>query len=259
MAALSFSLLLSSVQLAAQDLDEELLLSTGVFGLAAGFDRVVMDHLGPEHPRWTAPGKLDANMRAKVQAFRGSQDRARYQSDLVAYSMLGLGTALVPLDYGQDWKLAAITQLQTMALTLTVTDLIKLVSARQRPYAYYKTGSTASLGENRSFISAHTSMTCAVATSSATLLARHHDLPEGPLLVLTNAPALWIAYLRIRADVHYFSDVVAGAVVGMGIGYLISKHNLDIHGDENMEGDQGLTFSIPIVFPVGLKPKKDDL
>ena len=72
---------------------------------------------------------------------------------------------------------------------------------------------------NLSFYSGHTSEALALATASGTI---------GEMRGYRWAPLAWgvggafaavTAYLRIAADKHWLTDVIAGAVVGVGMGF----------------------------------------
>lgn len=115
---------------------------------------------------------------------------------------------------------------QSFLLTTGVTLLTKNLTGRERPYvATCEDGSACgSAGRNRSFISGHTA---AAFTGAGLLCATHGALPVygsatadaaacGGGLLLATVTGL----LRIAADDHYATDVLAGAAVGLASGYL---------------------------------------
>ena len=71
--------------------------------------------------------------------------------------------------------------------------------------------------------SSHTSFVSAsVATATYLSFVRHpHSFRPWLTLVLGTALTAFVSYERVRAQAHFPSDVVAGAVVGAGVGVLV--------------------------------------
>ena len=115
---------------------------------------------------------------------------------------------------------------EALVVAQTINQVAKFALARERPFVHYLPRAPEEVREltaspsddNLSFFSGHSTLAFSVATSSATIATlRGYRL----------APALWasglvqavaVAYLRIGADKHYFSDVTLGAIVGSAIG-----------------------------------------
>jgi membrane-associated phospholipid phosphatase len=113
----------------------------------------------------------------------------------------------------------------------------KFVTGRQRPFvralAPGDTGYARDTDDdNLSFYSGHTSMTVALGTSVATLasLRGHRSAPW--LWASGIVAGLATGYLRIAADRHYATDVLAGAAVGAAIGAFVPRLHL-ARGEEN--------------------------
>lgn len=124
--------------------------------------------------------------------------------------------------YGKDVLVLA----ETLALTAGVTNFLKFAVGRARPYAYLenlpddvRTEKDAGL----SFPSGHTSMAFAMATSWSWLyMKRHPDSPAVvPIWVGSYALATTTALLRPVAGKHFWTDILAGAAIGIGIGLLV--------------------------------------
>lgn len=99
---------------------------------------------------------------------------------------------------------------------LIATFILKLITLRERPM-----GSFNPWGD---FSSSFPSMHSAIVFSLAFLLSRY--LPRFTVGFYSFAGL--IAFSRIYFNFHYFSDIVTGSIVGIGIGwflYTISNHN----------------------------------
>jgi membrane-associated phospholipid phosphatase len=102
----------------------------------------------------------------------------------------------------------------------------KRVAQRFRPYVY---GSSASLNEkldkdaSRSFFSGHTTRAFAAAVMTSIMYEDYFPESDYRIHVWCTSLALAssCALLRVTSGYHFPTDVIAGAVVGSGIGYLI--------------------------------------
>lgn len=99
-----------------------------------------------------------------------------------------------------------------MIMSFFATFIVYLFWQRPRPYITYAgVGPLAGYTSPVSFPSTHTFLTFAIAT--VILLYGHKKL--GVLLLLV---AILIAVSRIATGVHYPSDVIGGALIGIGAG-----------------------------------------
>jgi membrane-associated phospholipid phosphatase len=128
---------------------------------------------------------------------------------------------------------AAVIVLESLAVSRVATEVLKLGFARKRPFVRYGTGTngaTASTGSTYDvndddsrlgFVSGHASAVAALGVSAA-MCASLQDSQAAPAL-WTGASALVVltGTLRMVAEKHYFTDVLAGAVVGAGTGVLL--------------------------------------
>jgi membrane-associated phospholipid phosphatase len=188
-------------------------------------------------PRWVGPVLFDTAVRdAVVGRNRATRDTADTLSDVAFYSAQLYSTVVdsggVALIGDQNFEVASQTTLlnvQANALVFLLTRSSHRILARARsfhlscpddmdysPYCDVPR-------YNASFISGHASM----AFAGAGLTCAHHQY-----LPLYGAPAADVAacvgvtvlatasgFLRIVADKHYASDVVAGAILGGLVGY----------------------------------------
>ena len=74
---------------------------------------------------------------------------------------------------------------------------------------------------NVSFYSSHTSFAFSLAVSTGTVasMRRYRWAPAVWAAGLAGAAA--VGYLRIAADQHYFTDVLAGAAAGSAVGFAV--------------------------------------
>jgi membrane-associated phospholipid phosphatase len=127
-------------------------------------------------------------------------------------------------------NVAMVTEALLVNLALTVT--LKRLVARRRPAFHYGRSRFGEfvvdpLEEFLSFPSGDTSIAFSVA-SSATTIAFLRGYAEAPYVLAGSATlATGVALLRVAADVHWSTDVLAGAVlgtlVGMGVPLLLHR------------------------------------
>ena len=113
----------------------------------------------------------------------------------------------------------------SIAWTFAATEWMKVVVRRKRP-VLYTAGATAAEGDpnsQRSFPSGHASVAFAAATTYL-MMARRERLPHQTRnAVLLYVGALGVSALRVSAGKHFPTDVLGGAVLGTGIGWLTAK------------------------------------
>jgi membrane-associated phospholipid phosphatase len=118
----------------------------------------------------------------------------------------------------------ALVVFEAVALSSALDEFVKFVVARQRPFAHYRDPAYAgprNPDENLSFYSGHTALDFSMAAASATV-ASLRGYRGSPLVWATGFPvAALTGYLRIAADKHYFTDVLAGALFGTLAGVLV--------------------------------------
>ena len=113
----------------------------------------------------------------------------------------------------------ACTVIGTEAISSFVTTALKYSVKRDRPFVTYRDITKKSTGGSPSFPSGHTSNSFAVATSVSL------TYPEWYIIVPSFAWAGTVAYSRMELGVHYPSDIIAGAFIGIGSAYLTHKIN----------------------------------
>jgi membrane-associated phospholipid phosphatase len=139
---------------------------------------------------------------------------------------------------------------EAASLALGLTSAVKLAAGRQRPFAAHGDWPEADRkpepDDNLSFWSGHTAFSFAVATSAGTLASMRgrHEAPWVWSVGLTTAAA--VGWLRIGADKHHLTDVLAGAAVGTALGIGVPRL---LHGER--EAGSGPSVAL-VPLPMGL-------
>jgi membrane-associated phospholipid phosphatase len=184
-------------------------------------------------PRWRGPILFDAAARDLLRA-NDEEDRqsAARLSDYgwyasMAWPFLDAVIVALALDENPDvaWQLSMVA-LQAYALSGFISLTAIRAFARERPADRDCQGIEADCARPpRSFPSGHTA---GVFAGAGLVCASHLHLPlygGGLADQATCASALGVgaatAVLRVAADRHYASDVIVGAGIGLGVGWLM--------------------------------------
>src|SRR5882672_161820 len=209
----------------------------------------------PDQPRWDSTILFDESAR---NALRASSESGR--SRAASFSNAAYVLTAVPfmvdamfvtwLGHGQmDAAVQlALIDIETLAITTLMTTALQRAVGRARPFLRECASNPNSDSDcagsannrNSSFISGHASLAFSAAT---TLCVQHSRLSlYGSADPVVCPAALTIAagssLLRVVADRHWISDVIAGAVLGSAVGYVVSA----VHLRENGSAPAGLTM-----------------
>ncbi len=207
------------------DVPATVTLLAGWLALSALQDEIVGHDCG-----WCGgPGPVDRAVRGALMA--PAPKAANVASNVMLFGVapaFSLAAGLIAartaddswLVFAEDVTLVA----ESFALTAMLTSFVKISVRRTRPYLHYggedplyRDGSLDVTG----FFSGHSSMAASVAASTATL-AFLRGRPGAPwIAVAGGAVAVTTGMLRIAADRHYLSDVLAGLAVGTAVGILV--------------------------------------
>ncbi len=210
----------------------------GVFGLGLHLAGETPT-LFPEEIARLNPGQVNGFDRVATGHWSRSWDHAGDRS--LAF-LLGLATVVGSVEGVRAWDrgeaadaaAVGVMALEVASLTAGATYLTKGMARRKRPFLYNQELSVEerqALGadpENTahlSFFSGHAAFSFAAASFTSTLLTHVHGRSLGTSLVWgsTLSLAAFTSYARVRAGVHYPTDVLVGALVGGGIGYLVPR------------------------------------
>jgi membrane-associated phospholipid phosphatase len=186
-------------------------------------------HLAPETCRFCGGNALDDSVRdALVWQDTATAKRA---SDLLAFALIpaaALGSDLLAAHGAGDVGAAAVDALvigEAVAIAADLNQIVKLAVGRRRPFVRFGSDPdrAPSPDDNLSFYSGHTSLSFSFVAATATVAS---------LRGYRTAPWVWGAgvvlaagagYFRIAGDMHYFTDVLTGAVVGTAAGVLVPR------------------------------------
>jgi membrane-associated phospholipid phosphatase len=152
-------------------------------------------------------------------------DTAAILSDADAYALaptLAAGLVFAGTLDTPSWALVIddiVPIAETVMLTHWATTGLKVAFARERPNSH--------IAGNREgdpflgFPSGHTSRAFAAVTSAAMIARMRHYKSEPYIWIGGMTLAALAGYLRIAADRHYFTDTIAGAVVGVSAGLTV--------------------------------------
>jgi membrane-associated phospholipid phosphatase len=183
--------------------------------------------LAPAACRWCAVGALDSGVRGSlVWSDPASANSASNLIAFVAAPLVAVGVdALAASHDGASDRVAvdALLIAEATILAADVNQLTKFLVARERPFVHALPDARKPLtpdpaDNDLSFFSGHTTETFALAAAAGTV-ATMRGYSWAPLAwTAGGALAVTTAYLRIAADKHWLTDVVAGVLLGGAVG-----------------------------------------
>jgi membrane-associated phospholipid phosphatase len=195
-----------------------------------GGTQIFQRSLAPTSCHWCDPGPLDSDAR---DALRWSNTgAANTASNLGAYVFMPLATVgVMALGAHSEGRLSemagdALVIAEAVALAGSANQIVKLTVGRERPFVHALPPSQKPLtgnpsDNNLSFYSGHTSFAFSLAVSTGTVASIRHYRWAPVIWGVGLAGATAVGYLRIAADKHYLTDVVTGAAVGGGFGFVV--------------------------------------
>jgi membrane-associated phospholipid phosphatase len=162
------------------------------------------------------------NLRWSDTAAAGSLSNV-FSYGLAPLAGIGIGSLVSWYDHRlSNLPLDLLFVAEATILAVNLNQVSKLAFARERPDVHALSESERArrtvAGDNLSFYSGHTTVAFALAASAGTVSSmRGYRL--APVMWATGMSlALVSGYLRIAADRHYATDVIAGALLGSAIG-----------------------------------------
>ena len=120
---------------------------------------------------------------------------------------------------------------EAIALASALSAIVKGLAGRARPFVtpgepwhwYFSGGWTdAHFG---SMPSGHTTATMAFATAICVASARWANPARAVMIVSSVSAGLLVAFARVYTNQHWFSDVLAGTLIGISMGLLLAIHH----------------------------------
>lgn len=154
---------------------------------------------------------------------------------------------MVDKDIRKDYFTFGVMYAETGALAAIVPSLCKGIIKRIRPYVY-KTSAPIDIrtesDAQRSFFSRHSTVAFATAVFISTVYDDYFPASRYSMYIWASSLGLAtaVATLRVTSGSHFPTDVIVGAAVGSGIGYLIPY----LHRDQS----NNLSFA-PQISPHG--------
>lgn len=179
------------------------------------------DRLAPATCRWCTPPPLDAW--ARDQLAWSDPRAARTASDVL---VVGVPVGLAVYDaVAVGGAHAAGPDLLVMTESIAIAGLIgqatKFIVARERPSALHGTLPSEGADDRRSFSSGHTTIAFAAAASAGMLAQLRGDQHWPWVYGVGFTAAAATGWLRIAADKHWLTDILAGAAAGTAVGLTV--------------------------------------
>jgi membrane-associated phospholipid phosphatase len=147
----------------------------------------------------------------------------------LALSVVGPTAAFVAARGGFDDGFGGemLIVVEAAALNMAVTQATKYLFRRERPWAHFDDPPRGQHRGSResvlSFASGHSSLAFALAVSTGSLASLRGDEGKEWVWATGLASAAATAYLRVAADRHYLTDVLAGAAIGAAVGWVVPR------------------------------------
>lgn len=210
--------------------------------------------IGPDACRWCEPNALDEAIRDAV-VWRDPVP-ARHASDVLVFGVLPaamVANQLLSARGEGEWEAGFVDLLivaEAAAIAQDLNQLVKFTVARERPFVHYADPSRPKdPDDDVSFFSGHTTFAFALA-SSAGMVSTLRGYRSAPWVWgIGMALAAGAGWLRMGGDMHWFTDVLAGAAVGTAVGaglpWLLHRDGAGALGAEVRTSPASVAISIP--------------
>ena len=202
--------------------------TTAAFGLTFVLSETAFKSaLAPDDCRWCAVPSFDRAARDAL--VWDDPGQAHLLSSLDAYvvaPIVGLGL-LVAADHGAGGARVLddiLPVVETVVISQTLVQAIKFAVGRQRPYRHFgDPNAPHGNDENLSFLSGHSALGFSITGAAGMISHWRHYWTEPYVWGAGVALSLSTEYLRMGADKHYLSDVVAGGLFGLACGVVLPR------------------------------------
>jgi membrane-associated phospholipid phosphatase len=199
---------------------------TGAFAASTLTLMLLRDDLGPLQCKWCTPGSVDGDV-ARSVAWANPKAASTLSDVLQVALPLGALAYGVVEGYrlGQPsagWS-GALLVVESVSIAMLVNTAVKYAVGRARPYVWMGTPDLYGNPHdaNLSFFSGHVTFAFATAVSAGTVFMMQ-KLPGAPIVLGVGlGVAAFTSYLRMAAEQHYLTDVLAGAAIGSLVGWAV--------------------------------------
>lgn len=155
----------------------------------------------------------------------------------------------------QDYWKIGVEYAETAVISFGVNEIVKRCINRPRPYMYFEGAPQSEIEDgdcNNSFYSRHTALAFTGAGFTTFMICQYFPDSKWKIPVIAASFSLATAsgVMRIASGNHFMTDVLVGAVVGTGFGFLVPWINSfwlkpSINGNIQMNASPvGLNFCI---------------
>ncbi|MBQ9242270.1 MAG: phosphatase PAP2 family protein [Proteobacteria bacterium] len=198
--------------------------STGALWLTF---ELLKDYVAPQKCIWCKTNQMDETITDSLSW--PTPKYAAKTADAVAFGGIPLlAVGALALSSGLEGRIQnlgadAILLAESITISSLANQFVKFGVGRARPFTIrddpemYKDRAD----DNLSFYSGHTNMAFALVVSAGTIAHIRNYKAEPYIWGIGMPLALFVAYTRVAAQKHYFTDVLIGAVIGSAIGFAV--------------------------------------
>lgn len=222
---LIIALFLTASQIYSQPVAQDYLFGYGTIALVTASE-LFKDHLAPSQANWKETNEFDLFFRKHLKWQNKNLNSAVLLSDIIAKGIFIPSVLWSPLMADHNYGRHLLLNIQVIAATGLILNSAKFISARQRPYSVFNSLPAKGTDDYLSFFSGHTAFPFAISTSGSLIMEKVYPHQSAFFWSGSIILSALSGYLRIAADHHYMSDVIAGALVGSVTGYLITRQQM---------------------------------
>lgn len=186
--------------------------------------------------------KEDVNAFDRLFMREYSYSLDHYAGNALLLSAMASPLILFPKNEKTEWSTISLMYVETLLIANGVKELTKLVVNRPRPFMYFDSSTYPKEDiENgdwaNSFPSGHTTMAFAGATFTSYAFCKYFPDSRYKYAVVASSYALaaGTGFMRILSGNHFITDVLAGAVIGSAVGFLVPWAHSSAFNDGKVE------------------------
>jgi membrane-associated phospholipid phosphatase len=197
--------------------------------------------------------RSDVNAFDRPATYNYSESVGHVSDILVGLNVASVMLLMLDQDIRDDWQVLGLMTAETAMFVTFVPMGVKGLVQRIRPYAYnpeVPLEEKTTRDVKRSFFSGHTTTAFAFSVFISTVYSDYFPHSKWKPYIWTGSllMASSIGFLRYESGKHFPTDILVGALVGTGIGYLIPRlHRQANHPFSILpvseSGNRGILFS----------------